>query len=130
VPTEIWRGREEEGWHESSREYSSDRSVFLKVLERRALGTSLGSQFNDGFLNRLSAYASILAVRLLPIVADLLEGYHEQLEAFPSCLHHCVCERPWPSCRGISWKEGTGPAIQRSVCDRCRKAVADSEEVD
>ncbi len=89
VPTEIWRGREEEGWHESGREYFH-RQVGSPPGARIGYlwGHHLDPVASDGLLNRLLAYASNTrwfdCFRLSP---DILERYHEELERFrPACI--------------------------------------------
>jgi phenylacetate-CoA ligase len=89
VPTEIWRGREEEGWHESGMEYFQRQVGIPEGTRKAALwGHHLDPNANDGLLNRLLAYTSNTrwfdCFRLSP---DILERYHEEFERFrPACI--------------------------------------------
>ena len=89
VPTEIWRGREEEGWHGSGMEYFHQRvGIPLGTRIGFLWGHHLDPNANDNLQNRLLAYASnrrwFDCFRLSP---DILERYHEEFERFrPACI--------------------------------------------
>lgn len=84
VPTEIWRGREEEGWTESGMAYFYRQMGIPPGARRGNLwGHHLDPVANDGLLNRFLSYASNTrwfdCFRMSP---DILERYHEELERF------------------------------------------------
>lgn len=89
VPTEIWRGREEEGWHGSGMEFFHRQAgIPLGARIGYLWGHHLDPVASDGLLNRLLTYVSNTrwfdCFRLSP---DILERYHEEFERFhPACI--------------------------------------------
>ena len=89
IPTVIWRGPEEQGWYLSGHE-SFHRQIGVPEGTRKAAlwGHHLDPKANDGFLNRVLAFASNTRwFDCFRLSADLLERCHEQFERFrPVCI--------------------------------------------
>jgi phenylacetate-CoA ligase len=132
VPTEIWLGKEEEGWGDSGREYFMGQ-VGLPTGSRLGMlwGHHLDPVANDRFRDRLSAFAHNIrwfdCFRMSP---EILERYHHEFEqfqpagivAYASALGHLaehILERGhnprYPTCSLVTGAEKLLPAYREKI---------------
>jgi phenylacetate-CoA ligase len=132
VPTEIWRGAEEEGWSNSGQEYFMGQ-VGLPTGSRVAMlwGHHLDPVANDRLKDRLCAYAHNFrwfdCFRLSP---ERLERYHHEFErfrpagivAYASAIGHLaehVLDRShnprYPRCSIVTGAEKLLPAHRETI---------------